>query len=275
MRNLLVVGLVLPVLGAAAHAESDGSKPSAGAVSITYLANEGILVSYGDEAVVVDGLFREGVQGYARIDPDTLEKLETSQTPFDKIRMVLVTHLHADHFDAASVVRHLANNSSARLVTSEQVVERVRSATTEYDSFGDRVVGVAPKFKIKTEFEVSDVTVEIFKLSHGGGRFAKIWNLGYIINIGGKRILHIGDAQLNRSTRVPLELHAKAVDVACIPYWLLTNTSGQAFVRDTLRPKHIIAVHVRPSEAVEITDSVRAAFPSATVFTRPGMTRSY
>ena len=74
---------------------------------------------------------------------------------------------------------------------------------------------------------------------------------------------------------MPLALYAAEVDVACIPYWLLTSAAGQRFVRDTLRPKHIIAIHVPPREAAEITASVRAAFPSAITFTKPGTTRSF
>ena len=272
---LLLVCFALGLFGEVGSARSDEPSAQPEPVVITYLANEGILVSSGEKAVVVDGLFRDGVEGYARVEPDTLEKLETNQAPFDQIEMILVTHYHADHFDAASVVRHLAHNPRAKLVTSEQVVERVRSAATEYDSISDRVVGVAPRFKTKTEVEMSGVTVEIFKLSHGAGRFAKIWNLGYIINIAGKRILHIGDAELNRSTQVPLKMHAMAIDVACVPHWLLTTAAGQSFVRDTLKPKHVIAIHVSPRKAVEIAASVRAAFPSATTFTRPGTTRTY
>ena len=71
----LPAGMALVGSTVAVIAGSDVSPASQ--VTITYLANEGIMVSSGDKAVLVDALFRHGVSGYERHEPAELEKIET------------------------------------------------------------------------------------------------------------------------------------------------------------------------------------------------------
>ena len=254
----------------AAAVGQDAEKPG---VEITYLANEGLLIQAGETGVVIDGLFRAGVSGYARVPAAELEKLETAGAPYDKVKLLLVSHYHGDHFDAKSVARHLEHNPKARLISSEQVVEQVRAAAKS--EVKPRIESVDPKDADKVATESSGVKIEFLKLSHGTGRFAKIANLGHIIELNGIRILHIGDAELNDKTREPLEKHAKGVDVACIPYWLLLSERGREFVLESLAPRHIVAIHVPPKEADDVTARIHAHIPGATIFTKPMTTKRF
>ena len=97
------------------------------------------------------------------------------------------------------------------------------------------------------------------------GQFA----FGHIIHVGGKRLLHIGDAELIAGTTEPLERHARGVDVAFVPYWLLFDEKGRKFVQETLAPETIVAIHVPPNEAESATKRIQDAIPSAIVWTKP------
>lgn len=242
-------------------------------VTVTYLANEGLLIQYGDTGVVIDGLFREGVSGYARVPAKELEKLETARAPYDTVKLLLVSHQHGDHFDAKSAARHLENNPKATLISSEQVVKQVRAAAKTDAKV--RIERVEPKDAEKVTVEAGGVKVEVLKLSHGAGRFAKISNLGHIIHIGGKRLLHVGDAELNPGTTEPLTRHARGVDVAFVPYWMLFGERGRTFVQDTLAPKTIVAIHVPPGEADSATKRIQSHIPDAIVLTKPMTTRRF
>src|SRR5687768_12633750 len=74
---------------------------------ITYLANEGVMLSSGGATVLIDALFGEGLRGYGVVSKPTRVRLEGATAPFDRVSAVLTTHIHPDHFDASGVAAHL------------------------------------------------------------------------------------------------------------------------------------------------------------------------
>jgi len=267
-------------------AASDANQTDAG-VTITYLANEGVFLSDGSRGVLIDALFREGVTGYATLAPDVREKVETAKPPYDITRLVLVTHRHRDHFDAASVVRHLQSNPRAKLVTSTQVAERVRAAEADAldapkaaDAVGapdasailPRIQAFTPQEGQSYNAEHDGLKVELFFVSHGSGRFAGVVNLGYVVTIGHKRILHIGDAELGPGAFDPVGKFAKNIDVACLPYWWLITRTGRAFVAEALPGVKLVAIHIEPAKASAVIERIHKFLPDAAVFTEPGQT---
>ena len=168
------------------------------------------------------------------------------------------------------MAEHLEHNAEAVLAGSQQVCEQVRQLPDLDKTIAKRVRSVTPEGDEKSVVEHAGITVEILKLSHGTGRFASIWNLGFVVHLGGKRILHIGDGELKPMTRGSLELHARDADVACIPYWLLYSESGRTFINEKLRPRQIVAIHVPPKEKQEATRKIHEYLPDAIALTQPG-----
>src|SRR5688500_13565659 len=93
--------------------------------TIRYVANEGVLIRAGDKQVLIDGLHREYKPAYAFLPPNLQKILENAQSPYDKINLLLVSHIHLDHFHPLSIALHLQNNPKSTLVSSEQVVGEV------------------------------------------------------------------------------------------------------------------------------------------------------
>ena len=265
----------MALLGSTMTADTRADDKSASQVTIAYLANEGIMVSSGDKSVLVDALFRGGVSAYQRHEPAELEKIETAKPPYDGVDLLLVTHFHADHFDAASVVRHLEHNKNAVLVTSEQVAKEVQKAAADIALIASRIRARTPDIKDRETDESSGIRVDVLGLSHGGGRFEKVRNMGYVIHLGGKRILHVGDAQINNACFEPMEQFAKGVDVACLPHWMVEDPTGVAFLRDVLQPKQLIVFHIMPRDAKRVVAKVKSDFPDAIFLTSRMMRHSF
>jgi L-ascorbate metabolism protein UlaG (beta-lactamase superfamily) len=268
-RNNVPLAVVLFLLPAVtAGAESSGET-----LSITYLANEGFHIHDGKNAVLIDALFRAGVSGYATIEPQSLERLESAAPPFDTVRLVLVTHVHADHFDPRSAARHLASNPGATFVSSEQVAGPLRAAATA--GIKEQIRVVDPEGTDAVDVAYGGITVRAVKLSHGLGPMADIANFGFIVQIAGQRLLHIGDADVNTQSTEPLARHAVGVDVACVPYWWLLSRTGRAFIQDELKPRNVIAMHAEPEKAGEIADEIHRHMPEVRLFARPGEMARY
>jgi len=236
-------------------------------VEITYIANEGVLISAGGKQVLIDGLHREYGPEYAFLPAAEREKIETAKAPFDQIDLILVSHRHLDHFHAESVGRHLQHNPKTVLVSSQQVVDEVEKNFKDFQAIKSRVTAATPPWKERVAMKVAGVDFEILRLSHGTGRHAEIQNLGHIIKLGGKKLLHIGDADTAVENFEKFNLDQEGIDIAFLPDWFMLGSEGQRLIREHIKPKQIVAVHVSPSESSSVSERVRQAFPGAIAFT--------
>ena len=264
--------LLLALLGLAPRA---APQTESAPLEITYIANEGFLIASGEDKVLIDALQRGGIALYEAPSPALAEEMETAQGRFSGISLVLVSHHHRDHFNARSVARHLQSNPPAKLVSSVQVVEEVQEVLPEDSNAVNRMIGVSPGGADRNQHTLGGITLEIFRLSHGTGRFAAIQNLGQVFTIAGQKFLHIGDAEVSAENFAPHNLPGDEIDYAFIPYWYLTDKEGQRIVRQHIQPKHIIAMHIPPVELAQQTKEIQAAFPNAIVFSHSGATRRF
>ncbi len=232
-------------------------------------------VALNDNVVLIDALFREGISPYAVVPLDRREAVETARPPFDAT-LVLVSHYHADHFDAAAVARYLKHNFRAELVSSEQVVEQVAEALNDEVILRNRVhaiVGSSPESS--ASLTVGGIGVNLRRISHGSGRIAEIQNLAQVVTLGGWKILHIGDADASEAEFKRLDFKKEKLDIAVIPFWYLTDDKGAALVKRYVQPRIVVAMHIPPGELEQRTAEIRARFPNAVIFSRPFESRTF
>src|SRR5687768_7401398 len=91
----------------AAHAQAP-TQPEG--VTITFLANEGVMLSSGNRKVLIDALFLSYGPGYAVPADSTQRALHNARSPFDLVDLILVTHRHGDHFHPVPAAAHLRTN---------------------------------------------------------------------------------------------------------------------------------------------------------------------
>jgi L-ascorbate metabolism protein UlaG (beta-lactamase superfamily) len=243
-----------------------GSLSQTGTVEVTYVANEGVLLSAGDRKVLIDGLHRE-YRSYPHLPEPHRGKLETAQPPFDGIDLILVSHVHLDHFHAEAIGRYLTHNPKAMLVSSEQVVGELEKGFADYASIGSRVTAVTPPLTHKVTMTAGGIEIEVLGVGHGSGRHRTIQNLGHLVRLGGKTLLHLGDAEADPGIFAKLNLDAAPIDVAFLPMWLLTGTDGPAIVKEHIKPRHIVAVHMPADGAERAAREIKELFPQADAFT--------
>ncbi len=252
-------------LVAATESASTSSPPAS--LEITYIANEGVLISAGGKQVLIDGLHREYQRDYAFLPAEQRDRIEQAKAPFDQIDLLLVSHLHLDHFHPESVGLHLKHNPKSTLVSSQQVVGELEKNFKDYHEVKLRVMGATPPLKGRVTVRAAGIDVEVLGLGHGSGRHVWIQNLGHVVKLGDKRLLHIGDAETSLEIFGQFNLDEERIDIAIIPYWFLLGKDGQTIIREHIKPKHIIAVHISPSESAKISAQIKQGFPEAIAFT--------
>jgi L-ascorbate metabolism protein UlaG (beta-lactamase superfamily) len=251
------LGIAIVLLGAALAAAA----PASG-VRVTYLANEGVLVEGGGARVLIDALFRDSMDPYARHPRDVQEQLETGAGPCEGIALALATHFHLDHWDAGAVTRFLRTHPSALFASTEH-----GTAMMPYD-VRDRARNLWPAAGGTSSLDVAGVKVTAFPLKHGATQ-----NLGLRVEIGGRTLVHLGDAEPSEENFRTLAAAGK-IDVALVPFWWLTDAKAVSFVITTWKPGHVMALHFGTTD-LESVPRVEAAWRGVWTATKPFESRSY
>lgn len=247
-----------------------------GTIKLTYVGNEGVLISDGTKAVLIDGLHRKYGDAYLNPPPDVLEAMESAKPPFDQVRVVLVSHVHGDHFSAESVGLHLKNNPKAVLVSDAQKMSDIARLVPDHGSIRNQTYEATPEWKERIVFERDGIKVTLLGMKHGTPeRHWWVKNLGHIIEIGGKKLFHFGDADTGPDNFASFNLATENIDIAFVPYWFLLGDNGRKLVRETIAAKHNIAVHISPQSAEADAANVKRLYPGVDAFTKMLEERSY
>lgn len=167
----------------------------------------------------------------------------TDPEAVDGADAVLITHEHPDHYLAS----HLAA-VAAPVFTIEAVAARIRE---DAPAVGERLTVVAPGSSFDVGLPVRAVG-ELHAVIHP--EYPRITNSGYVVDAGGTKVYHPGDA---------LTAPGEPVDVLCVPVsapWMRVSEAID-FARAVRAPRNL-AIHDRVySEAgLGIVDTHLGAF---------------
>lgn len=205
---------------------------------ITYIANEGVLIEAGGKKVVIDGMFRH-LAGYPRPSDATRSDMENALGPFAGVDLVLATHYHGDHFDARVVRSHLAANRKATFVSVRQVTATLAQVSPGFEQVASRVLEVTPEFGQRKDKRASEIDLSVIRLRHGN-----TMNAAFLLNVGGVKILHVGDSDGTVANFDGFDLQKEGIDYAFVPYWYALDAEGRTVIREHIAAKHVFFFHI-------------------------------
>ncbi|HKW12919.1 MAG TPA: MBL fold metallo-hydrolase [Candidatus Krumholzibacteria bacterium] len=224
------------------------------ALTLTYLGCEGVLVRSDAGSILIDGLYGEEAAPFGVPPEPVLEKLRDARPPFDRVDVILATHFHGDHFDPVAVARHLRANPNSHFVSTTQATVQVMEAT--HGLLGHRVHGITAAEGVVVRRDVGHVHIQAFGLSHGKVHYADVQHLGFVVTLGERSIIHLGDGIINEKSLRAAGVIDRAIDVGVLPFWFLTYPFGRRLVSNGFRPQALFAVHVRANEREKVTGEI-------------------
>ena len=192
---------------------------------------------------MIDAIHKFYGDDYLYPSDSELEAMIKGTEPFSSVDLLLVSHVHGDHFDAASVSRFLEEHPETLLISSAQTIDslnlyaaaNVRSRLSIADHRQDR----------RTEFDDAGVALTVLGIKHGSKRFNWVQNLGHIVTINGVKLLHVGDASLDLRRFEGLDLVEENIDIAIIPYWYIYEREK---MDNMIGAESYILTHISPRE---------------------------
>ncbi len=258
--------------GTAATPPVTAASPEAGTLEVTYVANEGFMIAGGGRKLLIDALFRESDGNYAAPSPGTRDLLEQARSPFDNVDAIFATHYHYDHFEAEAVAAHLKHNPQAFFFSTNQAADKLRR-TGQFDAFKARVIARLPPEGDRFHSGHRGIYVQLLNFHHG--RSAPFENLGFIIEIAGKRVLHLGDSEAEAQVFQKYQVVKDRIDIAFLPFWYLLDDDHKRTVREQIQPRHIVVMHIEKETLLNRLRSgswqkkwmqIKAEFPNAVYF---------
>lgn len=242
-------------------------------LELVCLANEGFLVRAGEHELLIDAFVTEPYAGYACVPAELRAAMLAGKPPFDGVELALASHYHRDHFQAAAAAEFLRAHPETMFLSTPQVVDALVAELGEDPAVG-RIEALLPEARQTAETRAQETRVELIRLPHSGGaRTAFVENLGHVLELGGARMLHVGDADAQDPAVDHYDLELRALDVALVPYWWLGDAAGVALARKLTGAKHLVAVHVPPAEFATVKAQLAALDPAILLFERAGESR--
>jgi L-ascorbate metabolism protein UlaG (beta-lactamase superfamily) len=218
---------------------------------ITFIQNTGFLISAGGKKVLTDALFEHC--SYAPCSPSIMTRLEHAEPPFDDVDLVLVTHHHYDHFDPLVAGRHMENNPQAVFVSTPETVEELRADFSGFDSIADRVVAVPLDRHEMTQIEANGIVLDLMDLPHTDP------NLGFLFDLGGCRLFHMGDGEGTLADVEPYQLPAREIDVVFAMHYQMIEHPN--ITLEGVQARHIVPTHFPPGNNEGFIDLMAPLFP--------------
>ena len=236
---------------------------------ITQLANNGVMVTEGETRIMIDGMVVESYSVYGGLPPEAASEYKQVSGAFADVDLALVSHRHHDHNQPLYACNFSKASEGTQLVSSSQVLGLMREKCRTFITTSPRVREIDPQYGDPYVFERAGAKITVFPLSHGTRKYARIQNYGHLIEIGGLKVLHIGDAAMDPTDFQRAGLDQIKVDVAMIPFWFFQPGPGADVVASFMNAPMKIAVHIPPKEMAEVQSYMSENFPQVTILERP------
>jgi len=241
-------------------------------VEVTFLANEGVLISTHKKKVLIDALFDNPNPNYEAPPKDMLERIVSGQAPFDNVELVLVTHNHSDHFSPSLAARFMESNPNAVLMAADDTVSVLKEHIKEWEQVQNRMFSFDLKPGETAERTVKGITVKIFRTLHSGDQESP-HNLMYLIKMNGRTIFHEGDSDGKLETFKALGFEKEKIDLALVHFWFPLHPDGERIILDVLKPDHVGLIHLPKrlvSDAPSKIDMVKSNYKDLFLFLKTG-----
>jgi Predicted Zn-dependent hydrolases of the beta-lactamase fold len=231
-------------------------------LKITYLANCGFLYDGDKSKVLIDPFGTEYGNFFYLPSNETKEKIIKGNIPFNKVDILLITHIHGDHFNAKLTERFLLNNSKVKMICPSQVYMQMKDSCNSFAQIEAQIISPSLSIDESKKIKINGITVTVIRMQHGTNRsldglsytdytdYEKTENFGYIIHFDKKNIFHQGDGCLKINEKALKNIDC-SVNIAHLSFFDWDSTSLNILKKDLKAEKFIFMHGTKPAKELE------------------------
>lgn len=193
---------------------------------LTFSANAGVVLQLGQTRIWVDALHCHAVQGFSTLTPELLTRLR-EHPAFAAPDLLVYTHRHPDHFSKVLTAEMQARWPLAQVILPEPV-------------FPDQFL----LSRSREQLCLPEVSLRFARLPHEGAEYAEVAHVGCVLEHDGFRVLVTGDCAVASPALAEFLEEVGPVDLALVDFPWITLRKGRDFIRDHIRPSHLVVCHL-------------------------------
>ena len=222
-------------------------------LKITYIANCSFLYTCNDQKVLTDP-FGTKFGSFFYLPPDSVRSaIDKGKPPFNDINLLLITHIHGDHFDPFPAESYLLKNPETKMICPRQVYQQMKDSCSQFSKVDAQIISPAMEMDEMKDTTVNNIPVTLLRMQHGTDRslvgvpysdytdYEKTENFGYIIHLDHKNIFHQGDADLSINGEALKQIKCP-IDIAYLGFFDWDSTSYD-ILKNKLKAEHVIFMH--------------------------------
>ncbi len=218
-------------------------------MKIVYEANMGFFIETNHKMLSIDLLCNPEGYPYLPTNAETLEAVTTAKAPFADMDCMLHTHWHPDHFDASHIESYLRAGGKAKILLPRQTADLINKSYVS--RFQEQFILLDDNMDGKRVYEDQDLTISAYGFSHEGKDSEDVDTWGYLIQLEGKTIFHVGDARIQDKNYEKWGFNAMDLDLLIVPFPYIARKDGVTLIKKHLDAKKIIVSHLPPEEKDE------------------------
>ncbi|WP_461206795.1 MBL fold metallo-hydrolase [Clostridium sp. DL1XJH146] len=210
---------------------------------ITYIANAGIMIEYNNTKILVDGIHSKKALSFSSVPKSLLDKIVKGIEPFNNIDYLLFTHQHIDHMDAKKVLEYTHNNKSTFLISPKYLEREMQNNSSKTLEEVQNKILLHSKIGEIKHISFENISIKYFRSLHDGVDYQNINNYCYIINLGTKTFLHIGDTSIDEEFLRKF-LAEEKIDIAFLNFPFICLSKGRKIISEIIRPEELLVFHL-------------------------------
>lgn len=222
-------------------------------IKITYLANCGFLYESHKSKVLIDPFGTEYGNFFYLPSKETKESIIKGNIPFNKIDILLITHIHGDHFNAKLTESFLLNNSKVKMICPSQVYKQMKDSCYSFAQIKSRIISPGLSLDESKKIKINGISVTAIRMQHGTKRslegvsysdftdYEKTENFGYVIHFNKENVFHQGDGCLKINEKALKNIDC-FINIAHLGYFDWDSISLNILKKD-LKAETVIFMH--------------------------------
>ena len=238
-------------------------------ITVTLLANAGLLLQFGDCTILLDALQRSEDAPFSPLPRGLWEQILSGTPPFNKINALLFTHLHPDHFCGEMTAAYLKKHEVPLIMMPDDMT--APGAEEAASAAGQRLVRLHGAVPVRAGLP-SGVSVLAFPTRHLDKRYREVPHYCYLLSSAAGNVLITADIDYTWETLTEAPVDAAFVN----PLFFAALRAGR-FFKGQLNAKQLCVYHIPFAGDDKMKMRASAAYNAArwqgqaavTVFARP------